>query len=117
MASVASAEFLLYANQRYVVYRAAINASSNGANHVVAGIPNRKLIVMQYKRIASDTVTATWESSGGSTLDGPCALAANGGESVPYSEIGHFETVAGEGLDLFLGSGVQVGGSLSYIVV
>lgn len=102
----------------------AINASSNGNNTVVAAVSGKRILVIGYKYIATSAVTATWESSGGTVLDGPCALAANGGAQEPNPSpnddgtfIGLFATLPGEGLVLNLGSGVQVGGNVRYAVV
>ena len=42
---------------------------------------------------------------------------ANGGYVLNFSPVGHFETVAGEKLNLVLGSGIAVAGGLTYIEV
>ncbi len=99
------------------IYPASINASSAGANTVVAAIPNKRIVVLKYKRIAAGAVTVTWESSGGTVLDGPCALAANGGEAEAFCVSGHFSTLPGEALVLYLGGSVQVGGNLLYTLL
>ncbi len=98
-------------------YTAAINATLMGSNTVVAAVAGKRIAVVKYKRIASAAVTATWESSGGLVLDGPCALAANGGEAEALCLSGHFATVAGEGLVLYLSGATQVGGNLLYILI
>jgi hypothetical protein len=56
----------------------------------------------------------TWESSGGTVLDGPCSFGANGGAAPPYCEHGHFRTRKSEGLVLNLSGAVQVGGHILY---
>ena len=99
------------------IYPAAINVSSSGANTVIAAVSGKRIIVLKYKRIAAAKVTATWESGGGTVLDGPCSLAANGGEVEPFCISGHFATLSGEALVLFLGDAVQVGGNLLYTLL
>jgi hypothetical protein len=94
-----------------------INASASGNNTIVAAVGGKKIKVLQYKVVVSANVTVTWESSGGSVLDGPCAFAANGGEAPPYCPVGHFDTLTGEGLVMNLSSAVQVGGHLKYVLV
>lgn len=99
------------------VYEVAINASSSGNNVVVAGVAGKRIVPIYIKVIASGAVTASWQSSGGTVLDGPCSLAANGGYVEPYTPTGHFSTLSGEDLDLNLGSSVQVGGNIKYYIV
>ena len=99
------------------IYPASINATSAGANTVVAAVPGKRIVVLKYKRIAAAAVTVTWESSGGAVLDGPCALAANGGEVEPFCVSGHFSTLQSEGLVLYLSGSVQVGGNLLYTLL
>ena len=94
-----------------------LNASSVGANTVVAAVPNQRIVVLKYKRISSASVAVTWESDGGTVLDGPCTLAANGGEAEAFCASGHFSTLKGEGLILVLGGAAQVGGNLLYVVL
>jgi len=97
--------------------QAAVNASSAGANVLVAAVPGRALLVAKYKLIAAGAVSVTFESSGGTVLDGPCALAQNGGVMAPFDVNGYFQTLPGEALVLYLSGAVQVGGSLTYGVI
>lgn len=118
MGSAASLPFnLTRAAEMGPTYPVAINASSSGSNIVVAGVTGKRIVVLKYKRIASAAVTATWQSSGGVVLDGPCALPANGGEVETTVAPGHFSTYPGESLVLFLNSAVQVGGNLHYTLI
>lgn len=97
--------------------RIQVNASASGNNTIVAAVTGKKIRVLQYKVICAGAVTVTWESSGGTVIDGPCAFSANGGEAPPYCPVGHFETLVGEGLVMNLGGAVQVGGHLIYVTV
>jgi hypothetical protein len=99
------------------VISVAINASSSGNNTIVASVAGRRIVVTKYKIVAAGAVTVTFESSGGTVLDGPCAYAANGGVCEPDSENGHFSTLPGEALVLNLSGAVQVGGHVKYAVV
>lgn len=99
------------------IFRAPINASSSGNNTIVAAVTGKTIVVLKYKYIASGAVIATWESSGGTILDGPCSLAANGGAQEPHNDHGHFAAVYGEALVLNLSAAVQVGGSLVYCLI
>ena len=94
-----------------------INCSSNGANTIVAAVTGYKIHVLAYFFVVTSAVTCLWESSGGTTVSGAMPLAANGVAPCPFSPVGHFETLKGEGLVLFLGSGVQVSGHLVYILI
>lgn len=104
------------------VLKVAVNASSNGGNTIVSGVPAAngvpaKIIrVLSYLLVCAGAVSVTWESQNGTVLAGPMSFSANGGAAPPYNPLGHFDTVAGEGLVLFLSSGVQVGGHVTYVI-
>ena len=101
-----------------VVADASINASSSGNNVVVARVPGYKIRVLQYKIICAGQVTVTWESSGGTILDGPCTFSANSGERAGCAEMGQFQDApANEDLVINLSAAVQVGGSLKYALL
>lgn len=97
------------------VYNFVINASGAGANTVVAAVPGYRIVVVQKFEIAdSPGVEVTWQSSGGTIICGRVALAANGGNVRPSSDVGLFATLPGEGLVLNLGGAVHVGGDGQY---
>lgn len=96
---------------------AAINASSSGANTIVSAVAGKQILVLQYVVVVDGAVTITWESSGGTVHGGPMSFAANGGAAPPFNPVGHFQTIAGEGLVLFLSGAVQVGGHVQYVLV
>lgn len=93
-------------------FRTAINASNSGLTQIVPATAGYQIVVIQYKLVCSAAVAVTWESSGGTVLDGPCSFAANGGVSEPPNDYGHFASVRGEGLSLFLSTATQVGGHI-----
>lgn len=95
----------------------AIAASSSGDNTVVAGVGSKKLRVLSYVLMASGTVNAKFQSSTGGDITGLLYMVANTGASSGFSPVGHFETVAGEDLQLNLSAAIAVGGHLTYIEV
>jgi hypothetical protein len=98
------------------VQGAAINASDAGDNTLVAGVADRRIVVLSYSLVASQAVTATFESEDGTVIGGPCAFSGNGGISVPECSHGLFAAKTGEALVLDLNGAVQVGGHLVYAV-
>lgn len=98
-------------------YSVAINAGSSGNNTLVAAVYGKRIVVILGDVIAAGDVTVTFQSSGGAVLDGPYAIAANGGKIFPDTDRGHFSTLAGEGLVINLTGAIQVGGHLVYAVV
>jgi hypothetical protein len=98
------------------VMGAAINAAGAGDNTLVAGIPDRRIVALSYSLVASEAVTAAFESEDGTVIGGPCAFTANGGISVPECSHGLFAAKTGEALVLDLSGAVQVGGHLVYAV-
>ncbi len=105
------------------VLKVAVNASSNGLNAIVSGVPAAngvppKIVrVLSYVLVCKTAVDVSWESELGTVLAGPMPFGANGGAAPPYNPLGHFDTLPGEGLSLFLSSGVQVGGHVTYLIV
>jgi hypothetical protein len=94
-----------------------ISVSTNGANQVLAATSGKTVRVLSYVIVATTAVAVTWESSGGTVKSGAMPLGANGIISADFTPVGHFDTVQGEGLTLFLSSGVQVSGHLKYVLV
>lgn len=92
----------------------AVNASSAGSNTIVAAVPLKRIVVLELKIVCAGAVACTWESSGGTILDGPCSFAAGSGEYEAPAANGHFETEIGEALVLYLSDAVQVGGHVRY---
>lgn len=94
-----------------------ISESSSGNNEVVAAVPTKKIRVLSYVLIANAAVNAKWRSADSADKSGLFYLAANTGASSGYSPVGHFETAAGEALNLNLSGAVAVGGHVTYIEV
>jgi hypothetical protein len=95
---------------------AAISAPNSGNNEVVAAVSGKKIRVLGYVLVASGAVNAKFRSTN-TDKTGLLYLAQNGGVSAPFSPVGHFETAAGEALNLNLSGSVAVGGHLVYVEV
>jgi hypothetical protein len=95
---------------------AIIAEASANDNEVVAAVALKKIRVLSYVLVANAAVNAKWRSA---TTDksGLLYLAANGGAASGYSPVGHFETAAGEALNLHLSGAVAVGGHVTYIEI
>lgn len=95
---------------------AIIQESSSGDNEVVAAVASKKIRVLSYVLMSNGTVNAKWRSA---TTDksGLLYLIANTGASSGYSPVGHFETAAGEALNLNLSAGIAVGGHVCYVEI
>lgn len=97
---------------------AAINATVNGDNTLVAAVVGKKIRVLSYVLVADAAVGCAFEDgAGGSELSGQMAFAANGGVSVPFSPVGHFETTANTLLNLETDAVANVRGHIAYVEV
>lgn len=94
-----------------------IAASSSGDNPLVTGVALKKIRVLNYVVSVSAAVNAKFQSSTAGDLTGLFYFAANSGAVSGFSYVGHFETAAGEDLQLNLSGAVPVGGHLLYVEV
>tara|TARA_R110000868_G_scaffold36969_2_gene130845 strand:- start:7952 stop:8275 length:324 start_codon:yes stop_codon:yes gene_type:complete len=101
---------------------AVINASSLGANTIVAAVAGASIEVIQYTLIAPSNNIVTWKSNT-TALSGPMEFST--GENITavsgassYQTINFlFKTAASEALILTLGSAAQVSGHLTYRII
>ena len=94
---------------------APIATQTSGAT-IISGVTGRKLRVMSMNVIASIAVNVKWQTqTGPADLTGFAYLATNGGYILPYNQIGWFETLAGDSLNINLSAGISVGGSLTFV--
>ena len=97
---------------------AVIDHAGSGDNTLVAAVAGKKIRVLSYVLVSAGAVTARFESAAsGTALSGQMTLAASTVVSAPYNKLGHFETIAGELLNLELGGAVSVDGHLVYQLV
>lgn len=97
---------------------AIIDAALSGNNTIVAAVTGKKIRVLAYVLVASAAVTARFESAAdGTALTGQMQVGANGIVPSGYNPLGHFETVAGELLNLELSGAISVDGHVTYVEV
>lgn len=96
-------------------------AASTTDGAVVAAVATKKIRVLAAVVLAGGTATSiTFNSKpgGAGTAISPLfANGVNGGEVLPFSPVGWFETVAGEGLSATTGAGSTTGIQVVYIEV
>ena len=94
---------------------APITASASGVTTIVAAVASKKIRILGAVIVCTTAVTVKFQShTTTATATGAFPFGANGGAAIPFSPVGWFETVAGEALDINLGSAVAVGGQLIY---
>ena len=100
------------------IKRAVIDHATSGDNTLVAATAGKKIRVYNVVLISAGTTTARFESgAGGTALTGQLSLIAQVGFAPGYDPNGHFETAAGELLNLELSAAVSVDGWLIYALV
>ena len=97
-----------------------IAASATDGN-IVTAVASKKIRVLQVVAVAGGTacnITFNSKPAGAGTTK-TCLFAngANGGEVLPFSPIGWFETVSGEGLTVTTGAGSTTGVLVAYVEV
>lgn len=96
---------------------AAISASASGDTVVVAAVASKKIRVVSYMFQSAGAVDVRFRSGAATNLTGALPNAANTGAAAGFSPVGHFETVAGEALNINLSAAVAVGGHVAYVEV
>ena len=97
---------------------ATIVASASGATTVIAAVATKKIRVLKLTLSASAAVNVKYQSHALATdLTGLLYLAANSGLGMGFCPLGHFETLAGEALDINLSAAIAVGGVITYVEV
>lgn len=97
-----------------------IAASQTDAS-LVAAVAGKIIRVVVFRLHAGGTATnVTFNTKGagaGVAISELFACGANGGRADGFSPVGHFETVAGEGLTVTTGAGSTVGIGVKYVLV
>ena len=95
---------------------AAISLAASGA--LVAAVTGKRIRVLSYVLVAVTKTAVKFQSSTGNVdLTGAmtCGTTSDsGGVSSGFNPAGHFQTAAGDALNLNLGTSVQVSGHLTY---
>jgi hypothetical protein len=100
------------------VRRAVIDHNSLGDNTIIAGVTGKKIRVLDIMAIAGGATTVRFESgASGTALTGQMSLTTNTGFAPGFNPVGHFETAAGELLNMELGGAQTVDGWVVYILV
>jgi|GEM_PF-1319682 len=97
---------------------AVIDDATSGDNSIVAAVSGKKIRVLNLVCIAAGEVDIRFESgAGGDALTGQMSLNEFTGFAPGYCPVGHFETDAGDALNLELSDAVSVDGWLTYVEV
>lgn len=96
-------------------------AASQTDSAIVAAVTSKKIRVLAMYAVAGGTATSlTFNSKpggAGTAKSAAFANGANGGEILPFSPVGWFETASGEGLSVTTGAGSTTGIGVVYIEV
>jgi hypothetical protein len=97
---------------------ATITASASGATTIVAAVTSKKIRVLRWSLSSNGAVNVKWQSHVSPTdLTGLFYLTQFASAGGSYCQVGIFETISGEALDINLSGSVAVGGVLTYIEV
>lgn len=97
---------------------AAINATTNGDNTIVAAVSGKKIRVYAYAFIADASVGVAFEDgAGGTELSGQMSFLANDGIIMPFNPVGWFETTAGNLLNMETDAAANIRGHIVYAEV
>lgn len=100
------------------IKRAVIDHAASGNNTIVAAVAGKRIRVLSLLMFSAGSVTARFESGAdGTALTGQMTLAASSMITLDFSPAGHFETVAGDLLNLELSAAVSVDGVLTYMEI
>ena len=91
--------------------------SSTGSGDTLALVSGKKIRVLSLFLLVAGATTVKFQSGATTDKTGAMSFPANGGISLPFNPIGHFETAAGEKLNHVLGSSVGIAGGFAYIEV
>lgn len=98
---------------------AVVDAASSGDNTIVAAVTGKRIRVLAGSLTMTGTlVTIRFESgAGGTALTGQMQPLAGHTITLPFSPVGHFQTAAGELLNMELGGAQSVDGWIVYVEV
>lgn len=96
-----------------------INVNSSGDNIVVPAVVGKSVRVMAMKLIPAGAVNVQVCSGTGTSkvLDGLEALTTSEVYSREFNPMGWYQTVLGDGLNINLSGGIQIGGVVVYVYV
>ncbi len=94
-----------------------VNVNTSGSTQVVAGVAGMDAVLININLISQGANIVTLEDGVGMDRIGPWSFAANGGISMPDSNVGWTRFGTGQSLNIRLSLNVRVAGSLSYRMV
>lgn len=101
-----------------VVKRAVIDNATLGDNTLVAAVAGKKIRVLNIVVVSAGTMTIRFESgASGTALTGQMNVAAATGFAPGFDPTGHFETAAGELLNMELSGATSADGWLTYVLI
>lgn len=101
-----------------VVKRAVIDNATLGDNTIVSAVAGKKIRVLNVVLVSAGAMTVRFESgASGTALTGQMTVATGTGFAPGFDPTGHFETAAGELLNLELSAGTSADGWLNYVLV
>lgn len=93
-------------------------ATLSATGSVVALVASKKIRVLRYSLMADAACTVYFRTIATTTqISGSKYPAANGGAGGTFSPVGHFETVSGEALGLFIVGAANVSVDVTYVEV
>lgn len=98
------------------IKRAAIDESTLANNEIVAAVTGKILRVLAFNLVTTLANTLQWKSDT-TAITGPMPLGADGNVDADFAEEGHFETAAGEALNLDSSAATAHGGWVNYVEV
>jgi hypothetical protein len=94
-----------------------VDTSSSGNVQVVAAVTSKKIRVLSYFMSGNGTTNVAFRSATAGQISNTHYLAQFGGAARAFSPVGHFETTAGEALQISNSAAVAVGVGVCYVEV
>jgi hypothetical protein len=118
IAAAQAADAVVINGTAYPIKFAYLDAAASGATTIVAAVASRKIRVLGYAvGPVGGAVDVYFKSATAGQITSTKRLAAGGGLGRSQSPFGHFETTAGEALQIVLSAAVAVGVDVAYIEV
>jgi hypothetical protein len=93
------------------------SVGATGSGDLIPLVSSKKIRVLAYALVFNAASTAKFQSGGSTDLSGAMPFGDKGGICAPFNPVGWFESVAGEKLNLVLGTSVAWAGHITYIEV
>jgi hypothetical protein len=94
-----------------------LDATASGNTQVVAAVTSKKIRVLRFALSNDTAVNAYFKSATAGQISSTKRLGANSAHAAAFSPVGHFETTAGEALQINLSGASNVGVDVVYVEV